>query len=91
MINIKDNSISIEFSKKEKGTIAVQVIDNTLCLQGIIGEVEVGKPIEKKDVKELPKANLNFHNEKSVDVVIEALKQIKRNIKNPMAKLYLAC
>ena len=94
MIIQKGLITDVEFSKtKENGVIAVCTDNSTsITLQQLKTPKTVGfNSKDILDIKELPAVRLNFYNKESVDVVIKALKRIKKNIDNPYYDYTRAC
>lgn len=94
MITTKGLLTEVEFSKtKENGVIAIGTINQTVTLQQLHSPRTVGSSLldDTNNIKELPKIELNFYNKESVDVLIAALVQIKKNIDNPYNHYALAC
>ena len=94
--------VKVEFGKNDKGSVFVSSWDtslegdynkigNILTLRDLGDEeVKIGDT-PKEPVPELPKVELIFHDEKSIDVIIEHLKRIKNNLHYPDGVLGFAC
>ena len=94
MIKTTKHITEVKFGKGNKGTLVVGVYKDhptTLTLQEIIGDHEIGTNCQKKDRKHLPKIEMEFFQEESIDVMIKALEGIKRNLANQYPRYYLAC
>jgi len=95
MIITKGLLTDVEFSKtKENGVISVGVDPETsILLQQLTAPRTVGSSLlgDEDNIEELPAIRLNFYNKESVDVLIKALEQIKKNIDNPYYQYALAC
>lgn len=81
MITRNKQTTTVEFSKGGAGTISVGIsgLFCTLTLQQVIdGRVrKIGDTLKPEDIKDLPKVVLQFHTEKSIDVVIQQLQKLK--------------
>ena len=94
MIITKGLLTDVEFSKtKENGIISVGVDPETsILLQQLTAPRTVGSSLGDEDnIEELPAIRLNFYNKESVNVLINALEQIKKNIDNPYYQYALGC
>jgi len=95
MIITKGLLTDVEFSKtKENGIISVGVDPETsILLQQLTAPRTVSYSLsgDENNIEELPAIRLNFYNKESVDVLIKALEQIKKNIDNPYYQYALAC
>ena len=91
MIKTKKLTTIVEFAKQsDKGTISVQSHKNFLILQEIIGEKKVADALEEKDIKELPTVVCDFQTVESVDVMIEILNRVRKNIRQADSRYWLA-
>jgi len=91
MISTENNITTVQFASIDnKGKIGVQVNGLEIQLQELVSEIPVGERFEKEDVNDLPKVLLEFSNIKSVDVMIKALQDIKKNWTN-YYQFALAC
>jgi|CXWL01.1.fsa_nt_gi hypothetical protein len=81
MIKTEGLTTEVEFARQNgKGTVSVQAFHNCLVLQEIIGDKKVSDPLLEGDIKELPTVVCDFQTIESVDVVIEILKRVRKNI-----------
>jgi len=92
MITINDLTARVEFGKGTKATTAVNASNFLLVLQQLSTEKSIGDELTEGDYDELPKVEIQFFSEKSVDVLIKALQVIKKNFNPPPEMNYaLAC
>ena len=80
MIATENLVTTVKFGNEQKGNIAVGVKCTILTLQQLVKEMPIGEQWSEEDIDKLPKIEMEFFNENSVDVVIKALELIKNNI-----------
>ena len=103
-INETDQTVDIQFGKNGQASIFTESFDlgpngvksASLLLQQLEGaaNIDIGTTdIKSEDVKPLPKIIMNFHDEKSVDIIIDQLNRIKKKLQNPYGDMdyALAC
>lgn len=75
-------TVELKFSKTKQVQVFVDKLSTTLSLKPIKeAKYDIGEDLKDKEIETLPiEVQLQFTNTKSVDVVIEALNQIKKNI-----------
>lgn len=93
MITTNNTGAKVIFGTDKKATIAVSADANKLILQMLKQEKQIGESLTEKDKQEHPKIEIDFFTPKSIEVLIEALECIKRNIQPPPIdySLALAC
>lgn len=93
MIETIKQTTTVEFANSEKGAIVVRVNANVLTLHELSKDkdINIGEFATVKDIKNLPKIEMYFHKEESVDVMIKQLEKIKFHLKYPHGCLALAC
>lgn len=76
----------------EGGKLILQMLSNK---KSAAGDAKIGDRLEPEDIKDAPKVELHFYNEKSLDVLICHLEAIRKRITPPPTdscdQLALAC
>jgi|LakMenEpi03Aug12_release.lakeMendotaPanAssembly.Ray.scaffolds.fasta_scaffold1105835_2 hypothetical protein len=78
MVTIKKTKAKVEFAKENIGEVAVTRKRNKIIFSDVLGEYVVGTKPSPEDISKRPKIELEFHNPKSIDVLIAQLLLIRR-------------
>lgn len=102
MITQTELTTSVKFGKGGIGTVGltasvsivgVEATDAKLTIQQLITEgIVIGSTFDKtKDITELPKVELKFNDQKSVDAMIECLQRLRQMMDYPFPIYCYAC
>jgi hypothetical protein len=91
MIQINEQTVTVESGKNGKGAIALKASGNILSLRDLKNEKAIGEALEDSDAADISSISIEFHSVESVDMFLAALQVIKRNLLKTGGMYPFAC